>query len=165
MRLLRPRHTCPLLPLPGFEKAGKDHSIPFSSPGWEVLGGSSYQPPAAVYSTGSFPRVSITGNFLWGSPRCINKEFLGPLQKWPRQSRQSTWEVAGDRGHRSYHTVSLPWNYQKSAYPWAYVGFYLLASSFYQTELGEGNSTIATNFAGCPLPLTSEFVPLLYLDD
>lgn len=52
--------------------------------------------------TGSFPRISITGNFLWGSLYCTNKEFLSlpptlPVSPTP-QTAEAVKAVVGKRG-------------------------------------------------------------------
>lgn len=52
--------------------------------------------------TGSFPRISITGNFLWGSLYCTNKEFLSlpptlPVSPTP-QTAEAVEALVGKRG-------------------------------------------------------------------
>lgn len=115
-----------------------------SSSAMGLSGGSSYQPPAVAYPTGSFPRVSITGNFLWGSPCCINKEFLSPPKKQPGRVGRGGGRCQGTEGwiavqemEGTQNLLYFPLALDLSENCWwpggalVYVGFHPQASSFY----------------------------------
>lgn len=109
-----------------------------------VLSSSCYQAWAVTYSTGSFPRVSTTGNFLGGSswyraphPRTDTCKLAEA--EWAeevgvnRRRRQGYEGWAAERemeGNNEAFCFLWPWIRQKVAYSPAHVSFHLWASGF-----------------------------------
>lgn len=128
---------------PNTVRKEKNHA-PLSAAVAVGLSSSCYQAWAVTYSTGSFPRVSTTGNFLGGSswyraphPRTDTCKLAEA--EWAeevgvnRRRRQGYEGWAAERemeGNNEAFCFLWPWIRQKVAYSPAHVSFHLWASGF-----------------------------------
>ena len=149
---------------------------PSQPPGQLKFGGLSglcYQTSAVSSPTGSFRGVSITGNFLWGSPYCTNKELLSTPTHPPPEPADAAKAEWADRGGREQEwgagADSMGRNEREQRSPFTPFGLefvrtlltnwcmFTFTSWPDHTELGEKRPKKSERSTGQPPPLTSKF--------